>query len=877
MFQETQIAGRPVSESFQSKYWLPAALAVAIALFAVGNYGLGFNQWEIHWWADSSWTLASLAAGLKCLSVMRRMEGPRRKAWRLFGWGCLAWFFGMLVWDFLELARGEITPFPAPSDLGFLALPPLFIWGLFYYRSGSPTASLTLKHIGNLGIILSGILTASLIILYEPIQSSEASLWSSVTAICYPVFHAGAFLFGLTILWLYLWGPDRKVLLLLVAGLGVHAFTDTLYASSLLGKNYEAGHYLDAYWLVGFGFFYWAASVQTQLTGGERPGNSESKRIIRLREMETLVPAATLAAVLVVAYLFRESIQGPLAPVLLVTGLVLAGFIAAREWWSFRTASRLFDEMVQSEEVLWRSLRELEQSEGRLAGIVNIAREAIISVDRDLGIIMFNKGAEAIFGYKEAEIRGRSISVLASEDHRDVYTKLLREYSETGEGQLKMGRQIEIPGRRKKGEKFPAEASVTRLETEQGTILTVVLRDVTERVRSQKALAEQAVRDPLTGLYNRRYFNHRIEEELKRARRGGHSTAILLCDLDHFKGVNDSRGHLVGDAVLTTTAKSLLESIRGADLVFRWGGDEFVVVLSDTTREGVMIGAERIRNGLEKVNRQTSLNMDISIGAAIFPDHCEDADGLVRLADRALYIAKKSRNKVHVGEEEYALGKDTVKVQFQPVFDIRDNGIFGYEALCRDATGKLDIMDLFDKYNAIGQLNDLKILCLKYQLEYARAVGLHRVFINVDFNVLGQVDVPEKPPGIDVILEISEGDAVYDVEHHLKVVRKWRKRDFKFAIDDFGAGFISLPFIAQMKPDYVKLDRSTMLQAVARNDFRRLLKDWLEPLEHYSGGGIIAEGIETHEELEVIKKMGIHLVQGFLLGRPAEIPLPKDS
>jgi diguanylate cyclase (GGDEF)-like protein len=413
-----------------------------------------------------------------------------------------------------------------------------------------------------------------------------------------------------------------------------------------------------------------------------------------------------------------------------------------------------------------------------------------------------------------------------------------------------------------------------------GKMLSRVMRYAIERKRAEEALAEQAIRDSLTNLFNRRYFNHRMEEEIAKAVRNKTSLAILLCDLDHFKIINDTRGHHTGDEVLKAVARCIQEATRGTDLVFRWGGDEIVVVLSEATREGILTAGERIRRGVRTFSEQAylDLDLDLSIGVSIYPEHGSNVDELIRLADWALYIAKKGGDKIHIGEEEYQLDEHAIKVVFQPVMDVRSNEILGYEALSRDAQDKVSILELFGRYQAIGQLNELKRICFKSQLKAASELGLKRVFINVDFNVLSQLEVAPKPPNMEVILEISELEALHDIENHLKMARKWREGGYKFAIDDFGAGYISLPFIAQLIPDYIKVDRSTILQAVSSEKFRAFLRDLVLALQNYVTVGIIAEGIETvaerietENELQVVKDLGIYLVQGFLLGKPEEL------
>ncbi len=164
-------------------------------------------------------------------------------------------------------------------------------------------------------------------------------------------------------------------------------------------------------------------------------------------------------------------------------------------------------------------------------------------------------------------------------------------------------------------------------------MLSRVMRYAIERKRAQEALAEQAIRDALTNLYNRRYLTRRMEEELRRAEREHSNRAILLCDLDNFKVINDTQGHQAGDEVLKAVAKSIQESTRGTDLVFRWGGDEIVVILTESSREGIVAAAERIRKGVQRIGEISYLGLDLSIGVALYPDHGQTVDDLIRLAD----------------------------------------------------------------------------------------------------------------------------------------------------------------------------------------------------------------------------------------------------
>ena len=398
-----------------------------------------------------------------------------------------------------------------------------------------------------------------------------------------------------------------------------------------------------------------------------------------------------------------------------------------------------------------------------------------------------------------------------------------------------------------------------------------IFRDITERKLAEQALKDLSVRDPLTNLYNRRYFNKRIEEEISRATRQKNQFALLLCDLDNFKKVNDTRSHQFGDEILKAAGQAIQDATRDVDFVFRWGGDEFVVILLVADRQGIVDAGERIRERIVALGREKQFPLDLSIGVASFPEHGEDSNHLIRLADRALYIAKKRGDKIHIGEEEYELDDAVVDVVFQPIVDTVSARVIGHEALSRSSQEGLGVQELFMKYRSIGKLLELKQICFRKQIDAAEVHGLDRVFINVDFKLLESIGHREKPADVEVVLEISEKEALIDIEHHLAVTQEWRAEGYKFAFDDFGVGFISLPFLADLEPEYIKLDRLTILQAVASHEFRKFLNHVVLGLRQYARQGVVAEGIETEEELAVVEQIGIHIVQGYLFGEPGPI------
>ncbi len=621
------------------------------------------------------------------------------------------------------------------------------------------------------------------------------------------------------------------------------------------------------------------------------------------RRMLALTTAILVLATVVVAVLTVKTVSAitvPLTFAVDVTGRIAEGDMDTP------IVVRSRDEIGLLLESFAHMRHQIKTRQQRLETILDTAAEGIVTFDARGMIEGFNQAAETLFGHRHDEIIGAPIGRLIVFVNRAERGDHHAEYAPSNDPPGPNDTRDHF-GRRRDGTLFPMDLKVSSMVLQDRPFYTALISDITERkraeealtrakaelearvlertaeiantnerliaeiserTRAERALAEQAVRDPLTGLNNRRSYHLRIREEIARAQRSGHATAILVCDLDGFKAINDTHGHHAGDQVLIAIARILLSATRGADFVFRWGGDEFVVVLPESNREGLLVVADRIRRNVRELGDARFSGLDVTIGAALYPEHGVDPEALVRLADRALYVAKKGGDKLHIGEEEYRLDDQAVRVVFQPVMDVRLNQVLGYEALGRDPQGKHGIVALFRRYHAIGKLHEFKCLCFRAQIAAARHAGIERLFINADLNVLKGLDIPPKPAEMEVVLEISEAEALKDVDDHLDVSRKWRRAGYKFAMDDFGAGFVSLPFIARLVPDYIKLDRATIVQAVSSNQFKAVLQDLIHALRRTCTDGIIAEGIETQQELSVMKSLGIYLIQGYLFGTP---------
>ncbi len=335
----------------------PVAMTLigVVVLFIVGDYVLPFSQEARHWWTDAFWTAMSLAAALRCFAVARALSGRLSLAWWMFGAGCFAWFVGMVVWNYLELVVGELTPFPALSDIGFLLLAPFAAAGLFYYRAEKRSAQFTLMEFSQFGIFIACLVAAHVVIFYQPILDHRHEDMYVVTALAYPVLYLALIIYAITSLYFYAHGPVRQVLVYVVAGIAVQVITHILYAYALLGQTYEAGNYLDVGWIAGFALIYYAAVKQAKLVSNDME-MSERTFPRELRFGRMMSPLALLTTVLVVV-VFRDNLRPEMIDILIPVVVCLLICLALREWASSQLEESLNDAVRSSEEKLRQTAR----------------------------------------------------------------------------------------------------------------------------------------------------------------------------------------------------------------------------------------------------------------------------------------------------------------------------------------------------------------------------------------------------------------------------------------------------------------------------------------------------------------------------------------
>ena len=276
--------------------------------------------------------------------------------------------------------------------------------------------------------------------------------------------------------------------------------------------------------------------------------------------------------------------------------------------------------------------------------ILEMAAEGVVSMDTGGKVLSFNRAAQKIFGYSEAEVLGKDVSMLMPAEHREQHGEYLSRYLQTGLTQV-IGKSRELQGRRKNGMPFPMELSVTEIKLGDTHFFTAMLRDVSEQKLALKRIEQLAHFDALTHLPNRSLFYDRLGQSIMMANRNHRSIALMYIDLDGFKKVNDEMGHHVGDLLLVQVAERLRLCVRESDTLARLGGDEFTILLNDThEREDLEMLAKKVIHTIAQPFDLDGQAMQIgaSLGIARYPDDASSSGTLLVVADKAMYAAKSA-------------------------------------------------------------------------------------------------------------------------------------------------------------------------------------------------------------------------------------------
>ncbi|OYY93900.1 MAG: hypothetical protein B7Y41_09385 [Hydrogenophilales bacterium 28-61-23] len=551
--------------------------------------------------------------------------------------------------------------------------------------------------------------------------------------------------------------------------------------------------------------------------------------------------------------------------------------------------------------VLSRDITERMRSQTQLllaASVFDNSREGILITDPEQNILRANPAFCRLTGYDEADIRGKTPKILQSGHHSpDFYLGLRTSLARHGQW------QGEVLDRRRDGEIIPILLSISVVKDAIGKILNYVAvhTDISQIKQSEARLEHQARHDPLTGLSNRLMLHLRTEHALDHARRENKIVALLMIDLDRFKDVNDSFGHLMGDALLREVAERLARRVRNADTVSRLGGDEFTVLLEhiESPDEAAHVAQDLISvlsepfclpNGSEVV-------VGATVGIALYPAHGDSEEALLQGADAALYQAKlegrghyryfsdvltlAARERIAMETRlRRAVAQNELRVHFQPQVDIASDEIVGAEALVRWQSPEeglippgrfIPIAEQTGLIEAIGRWVLLET-CRQGQRWHAAGLPPLTLAVNVSPRQIMHGDLVETVaailketgfPAQRLELEMTESALMDDQDHVLDVLGRLRTLGVRIAIDDFGTGYSSLAYLKRFPIDVLKVDKSFV------DDIPRLSDDMeitatIIAMAHTLRLKVMAEGVETQAQLDFLKAHGCDFYQGYL-------------
>jgi len=427
-------------------------------------------------------------------------------------------------------------------------------------------------------------------------------------------------------------------------------------------------------------------------------------------------------------------------------------------------------------------------------------------------------------------------------------------------------------------------------------------------------LLEMANHDSLTGLFNRRRFTEELKKEIIGVMRHGHASALLFVDLDQFKYINDACGHPAGDRLIRKVADELLRSVRRDDVVARFGGDEFAILVRRTDVHGAQSSAETILSNMRRmahIEDEHVFHVHCSIGIAMLTGDNLHFDELINQADIACREAKAAgRNRLALYEysadsEERdtadvgwmnrlrkALDEDAFELRFQPINTIHSGETTHHEVLIRLRAddGTLVYPDAFlPSAIRFGLMTEIDFWVIenaaKAHAEHALPTQALKFSINLSANAFENDDLVDHVAGSfekygvnpsDIILEITESLAVRRPLHVDRQIAALRDLGCHFALDDFGTGYSSFGYLQKLQFDYIKID-GTFVEDLMNNAVDQKMIKLIAEIGHEAGMKTIAEYVQNAESLVLLGELGVDLAQGYFVGRPTETPMSKST
>ncbi len=531
---------------------------------------------------------------------------------------------------------------------------------------------------------------------------------------------------------------------------------------------------------------------------------------------------------------------------------------------------------------------------------VDNSDNTVIMTDKDRNITYVNDAFIRNTGYKKEEVLGKNPKILKS-------GLLPQEFYDTINKKLDKGEKWsgEFINKDKNGKIFYERASIVPMHQGKKLIGYLAVKlNITDYIEQEKKVAFLATHDQLTSLKNRRAMEYEIKQTIEHAKQNGTKIALLFLDLDNFKTINDTLGHDTGDLFLKYISDRLIHNMDKEDKIYRFGGDEFVIVITkNTTKDNIYHIAKRIINLIQKpvTIENQKISTSASIGISIYPEDGNDLQTILKNADIAMYSSKvNGKNGYKFYNEHFsqelqrqidierelanALENDEFYVVYQPKYSLQSKKILGLEALLRWNNKKLGNMPpnifipIAENLNLIYDIGLFAFSqsCKDFKQLKKYMANLEHISINVSIAQLNNPKIlhdfqeamdKEKVSSCNFALEITETALMRNVEENIKLLKEIKKLGFIFCLDDFGTGYSSLNYLVQLPIDNIKIDKS-FIDIMFNGDKEAGMIKTIKSISDNFGYNTVAEGIETKDQESALEHMGIDYGQGFYFSKP---------
>ncbi len=558
----------------------------------------------------------------------------------------------------------------------------------------------------------------------------------------------------------------------------------------------------------------------------------------------------------------------------------------------------------------------LEQSKDLYRFLVNGSPDFIYILDNSDRFSFVNKKFEDLLGISSDQIIGKHYSALVHEEDLDHAMFAFNQRGPLNDHSVSTV-ELRFKGNTEEHKPIYVENKTVKfsiqlsgINNSNGTSINGtygVARDIGERKRSDALIAHQTYHDGLTNLPNRVLFKDRLEMAINQARRDPKRFAIMFIDLDRFKFINDTMGHKRGDELLISVADRLRNSLDTADTLARIGGDEFSILLTQV--DSIECALERAKNLLSEIEKPLQLNdqevfISASIGISVYPDHGEHADQLIKSADIAMYHVKwvgkndcmtydpKMNEVFHQSlsietDLRKAIEAGQLVLNFQPQIDIKTRSIVGMESLVRwhhptrGIISPITFIPLAEESGLITKITEwvFEATCIQY-VKWIQ-MGITGVRMSVNFSpqdierddFVSMVKNRLAHHGLDgqlLEIEITEGTIMRDMVNSINKLKELGSTGIKVAIDDFGTGYSSLSYIKQFPVHSIKIDKS-FVQDIQDSSIDLPIVSGISLIARGFGMNLIAEGVETVNQMDALTNVGCNVMQGYLFSRPLNI------